>query len=756
MRHYGACSILAAGLLLGISSCQQSKQNTNIALPEYQETSAWEAFQDRLSTLPLFIQDQLGPNFYALIEQYASTPEGQKVIASLRVQFAQSPKYLPIFPNFSIPLRHKSIYDNTTIDYIVHAPEHPEKSGAVVIYLGDQDPLLSLAKKQNCWQLSIPSRKNMNYQLLAEGDFWNILEQVTALYPQIQQFRPIIVGQGDAADAALYLANHYPTRFTGVVYSGGKIGFNVPNLDQIPIVYVENDQYPAGSPWGGEQLLERLQNRNNRRAHIEKRGGLFAGIKHLIESNDTEIPGPIQFSDYQYAQIQPWLKVLSKKNESAAVSIKVWFKNEELYVEGQNIRCFQLDCHPSLNFPSNVNRVRFNGELFAFQNHGGRINIGHEDVSSSWQKKAQHPGFFLNFFRNEPLVLLYQDKKHNEEYLKQAKQFANTLSQLNISGLPPVDVQLPLIPLSDYKPEKLGAHRAIIVGHPSAVEPILSKNYDELPIQRTPQKVLINHQAISLPYPNFDRVAYGVIYPPEEDSFLKVALILAAEDTEGLSTLQRYYTSATALYKENDLNLWVRNQNEYVFANDRTFDSFWGNSSIHDAMLAIPEQSHEVWERYLQEILIEESGIPALATSSLVEDYAPVPNQLNLNQLKFMIPEQHFARIKLGRNTGTILGNKLLSATQDLSTYGLADLIDLESPVPQITDGKLKKNQYIVIDANALSTLSDFERGQLQYEILPYSLRELVFQRVQKDPVAVGRELIRLSNVLGEFSTITE
>ena len=746
-KHFYHYALIA---LMGLSACSKSPEEEPVAtvieepLPEYEPASSFDDVQKTFDSLPPETKKLLGPAFFETLENYARTPDGLKYLERIQVQASEQPDFLPIFPQLTIPLEYSSKYDGFSHGFFVHAPYDPSKAQSIVIYLGTEQPDSQLAVDPGAWQVVIPSRPQMNYQLVSEGDFWSILDTLEVTYPQLAQCKRYLVGRGDAANAALFLANHYRSYFQGILFSGGSLGLNLPNLDGISIIHLESDLTPPTAPWGGAKLITRLQSRGNTQA-FNRQDKLQNALNDLIltgQAKKAKTLASYSFKDYQYAQAYPWLRVLSKESEARPVAIRGEIKDNTIRIDSPNIRALELSLSPHKGMPSSINRLVLNDEIYAFNPRLQKVVIGTETINSFWKKKVEAPGGFINFFRNEPVYLVYQDENVDTTFKTAAKNLAQSLSQLSLSGLPPLDVKLPVLALSEYRAQYLPPHRVIAIGRSTALKSIVSQNPDYFPLKREPSKLTLNHQSLSLPYKNFDHIAYGIIYPPEENSSLKLALLLCSENTEGLQTLAQHYSSAIALYRPSDFSLWTHNNGRYQLAVEKTFDSYWGQSDIPEAGLRIPYRSRQAWSRFLQNFLVKETGIASLALPTLADNYAPIPMQLSHGELSSFVPDRNFAVLSVNNSKDLSIIAKLLRKIPDLDTYGL-DYLDPQSTTQNIPQAL---NFKVLLDVTHLNFLAPSELLAIQYQVFPYSFQEMLSHRLEDNPQAMGRDLMRVSD----------
>ena len=61
------------------------------------------------------------------------------------------------------------------------------------------------------------------------------------------------------------------------------------------------------------------------------------------------------------------------------------------------------------------------------------------------------------------------------------------------------------------------------------------------------------------------------------------------------------YLTATALYRDSDLRVWVKDGPSYFPAGEFTFDSYWGTSALPSTALDVPPQRREVWDTFVRD-----------------------------------------------------------------------------------------------------------------------------------------------------------
>ena len=290
-------------------------------------------------------------------------------------------------------------------------------------------------------------------------------------------------------------------------------------------------------------------------------------------------------------------------------------------------------------------------------------------------KQKIHRGF-LSFWSNEPLYIVYQDIGKNE-YTKLAFFLAENLSKLNLRGLPKVTANLPVLPLSDYNPEDLPEHRAIIIGQHNNISGLLKGNS---PVEWYKDEIVINKKIINF---KAEDCIYALNHPPKGESNLKLAMLLSAENETGLQALTEHYTKAISIFDCSDMKIWNHEDDNYELIIDQNFDEFWIPLPSSSFIAEVRQEPHFVWEKYLQQMLIENSGCKKLLIGDLTDQNVRPMTYLNEENIEKLIPEKNFAIMKL-------------------------------------------KEKSFVVETDDLVSLPDSE-----YRIMPYSLREMVLHQTK-------------------------
>lgn len=591
-------------------------------------------------------------------------------------------------------VRCESRYDAYVTEAMVRTPQRGD-GDAVILLLGELPaPLEDIPWGTNDWLVHIPSRPNLSYQLVAEGDLWGTLDYITATYPLLGNKPWYLVGFKDAADAALVIANEYRYRFRGVAVNGGKMGWNVPNLDHFPVVFFEEDA--TDSLWGGRHLIETLQARGNQQA-IHVAGGCEEAIVAL-SALEPDLGAVYTFDDYRYSVTNPWLQVLAKHTEKEPARIAVLRHDDTLIINAPNVLSARITKDKN-TFPNNVSRITFNGETYTFAEALGVMTLGEEQLSLP--SKADIPSGLLNFFRSEPLYVVYQDAGAPQDFVVQARTVAESFAALQFEGVPRGDVKIPILPLSQYDPDTLPPHRIIAVGMQDPLQHLLTSREGYLPVRNDKDGVFVNGKPHEMPFYRYGGIACGLTYPPERPSNLRLALLLMASDDKALQALSQQYLSATALYRTADLRLWVEHQGTYYFAGETTFDGWWGCNDAPSVSLDVPVLTRETWNATLCDILGDTTH-GAAVPATLFYSPLPPPTRLTPATLKKYVGDTHF----------------VVAEDRATKTKRLISVADWEALSPE-------------------------ERAHHTAHLFPYSTYEVVMGDFRRDMPSFGRKLLR-------------
>ena len=666
--------------------------------------------------------EKLDPDFYEKLKNL----EGKINFYQIAKQIGTKVRSMPLFKGLTIPLIHKSKFDNHKTNYqFIASPK--TKSNTLVIVMGDKESLKEIPSYLNTNFVYIPSRASMNYHFLAEADFWGVLEDLYFLYPQLQSMRHFLLADHTASDAALLLANNYPGRFDALAYTGGSLGLKLSNLDNLSIIHYEDQANKAPkSPWGGKKLIQRLRQRGNSYAKSIN-SGFKAAVNELLKTRETDyVLKNFQFEDEQFAKVNSSMEILAKKIQGDPVNLSAKIKGKTIVIDAENIRALFLQKKGKLK---EMEQIVFNGQEQLFEKKS-------KIVSESFfpkEAKTKAPTKLAHYFCNEALFIVYQDQFASEEFLKTAKEIASRFAKLDFFGLPKMPANLSLLSLSEYQRIDAPEHRIIAVGNPSIIPLILSKDPSYLPI-----------------YEGKENLAFSLSYPPQNNKKCKMVFSLIADKLQGLETLARHYHYATSLYENADLKLWVDEGSGYFLLKEELFNSFWQRQEPSQTLLYLPFQTKRLWKAFIKDLLIDYSGSNKWLLEPFFHQYLRPPERLSFRSLDEMLPEKHFAKIRLKGMAARNIGNKLLKAITPLEKNGLArELIKTNSfGNEDFLFKEIKKPLEILVEAQGLEVLDQDELKLIDYEILPLSLRELFLDKIKNDREGFAKKILRLAKLL--------
>ncbi|MDF2577560.1 MAG: hypothetical protein K0S74_1044 [Chlamydiales bacterium] len=702
------------------------------------QTGNWIAAKATLTKLSPVVLKHFSDQTWKALEEASSEAH---FYSDLQKGVPQNPQQLPIFRGVTLPLFLKSPYDDFTTHYTLQIPQSIKPQSSLIIILEDSKNPSDPISDDSTWVIRCHSRPGLDFHFLAEGEFWYFLEQIYTLYPCLKDSTKFLIGLGASADAALRITNNFRNHFNGLAFSGGQIGPHLNNLDHLPVIFFDSPFADKTGPLSGKYLIQRLQARGNQNCKAipgELKEALVALFNQKRTHNESQfIIPPFSFEDYQYSCITPWLKLISKQTENQPCTIAAKLEGQTLHIHSSNIESVEIS-PPS--FPAEIGKsiktIHFNNQLYAIDHSRAYQIIGEDVEVATWKHKANTPSGILNFYRNEPLFVIYQDKAVDAEYRYIMQNWLQKLCSFQLLGLPHhYQVNLPKLALSKYDPHKLPPHRAIFLGNSKDILQHLEHKKGYLPLPDTADS---------------DEIAYGLIYPPEVESPLKLALALIAPDSAGLEALQSYYSSATALYEIADRVVWEKRGENYAFSQKINFDTYWGLSHLPLNLLEMPPFTSFTWENYLKEILIQENPQCAIAVSSLVDKQTPSPTEINFENIKRFIPEKNFIKVELNSHNMSTIGNQLINSQEHLVPLGLDNLVakNKKNDRGEFVGDRLQRNQFIevIFESSVLNHLSKDELSKLNYTVLPYSLRELLIRKIVQSPESFGKDFLRFAN----------
>ncbi|MDF2550207.1 MAG: hypothetical protein K0S07_1274 [Chlamydiales bacterium] len=721
--------------LLLLASCQSPKAlpETDIYQPTALEDSPHAEIEQHLNSLPAHIEEKLAENKETLLEHMAASRERPL----LQKQKANA---LPFIPNYPLRLKENSLYDNQELHYTFFCPQSPESAQALVICLADDHMSWPKALQQlPVFYLQLPSRQKMSYQLLAEGDFWHCLDSFYALYPELKALPVLLATDPAYADAALLMSHQSRYRFQGLAYSGGRLGANLPNLDQLPIVhYTLSHSTPADHLFSGKRLIERLQSRGNGQARAIE-GDVALAISELLQNSSEEAQGSFSFEDYRYARAWEWLKVTSKKNEEEPAFIEYHLQNGELQLKAYNVSSVEIQGGRNAFFKG-IKRLRFNERVIAFSKSTPLIRIGEEDLPEHVHRKSVLPTGVSNFFSLEPLYIVYQSKGASTPYLESVLSTAELFANLAFKGFPSFPCQLPLIPLEEYDSAVLPKHRALLIGKEEAIQPIFG---DHFPMEIKNRALYLNHKKILNLQPGQEQIAYGLQYPTEHDNSLQIAFALVADDERGLKILKDHYLSPANLYRQMDFCLFSQQKNGYRLALTENFDGYFGTSHIPEVLFSLPKTAFSSWELFLRKLLIDSYRTPFLAVGTLVSENRTPPSQITYGEVSRFTVKKNFARVIADTESKPILEKYCLHSLTEADIKALKDVLVKEHGSWRLKPDRCQKTFALLLEESRLLSLPTHLLAQLKLEVMPFDLQELALKAFKEDGLKAGQEILK-------------
>jgi hypothetical protein len=713
---------LLIGLCFIATGCRQGTHQvvSEVDLPVYKEEDTLSATQQRLAAMPPYVRERLGDPFLKRLFENGQEPN---------IQFSDDLEGMPRFPEQSIPISYRSPYDDTRLIMRVSAPDGDASS--LVLVLGEASETV---RTKDRWVVHAPSRPLLNYQLIAERELWGMVEDLYHLYPETRALPLILVGEGRSAERTLSLANDYRSKVHGVAYNGGRFRPQRPNLDEIPIAHFGHEG--EGVTW-----IQYLQERGNGRAtQVET---LESAIK-FVEGNKAALLEKVNFMDNLHAQVTPWLSVTSRKDELEPVTLSAQLKQGTVTVSAVNATGLRVN--PTL-VPRSIQTIRLNDESAVALKGKGTVQIGEEAIPQDWRHKVDTPNSFMDFYRTDPLVVVYQDRDVLATYAQLAKGFAERLATLQFHGLPSnMGVSLPVLPLSSYRPDDFPRHRLILIGRHRATTAFLESNEGYFPIQSRGSTVSCNGRKISLESDQYKESCFGLIYPPENKPSVSLCLLLTSADEVGMQTLIDHYGSAMALYSPYDLILWKRRADDFQIALRRTFDSYWGYSPQSTLTIDVPPQPAQAWQTLLEDLVIGDSNMERVILGPLIDQGMDAPSRITYHTLKRYVPERHFVRVTVYGSSGVDVANQLLHNTPNRSTFGLEDQLGDEG---QFSRKSLRSQKVeLLVERSVVNVLTEEERQLVEIEPLPYSLHEMLQKKIDTQQREFARDLLRLGNLV--------
>ncbi|MCB1134690.1 MAG: hypothetical protein KDK78_00355 [Chlamydiia bacterium] len=689
--------------------------------------------------LALGLAERLSQTQYGL-QQHLSPANWQELLAScqsatppaVRFPHRESTGELPEVADVTLDLQIPSRYDEAPCHAFVRAPQDSKAAKAVVLRLGIDRELES---SPGLWQIAIPpSRPALGYRFISEGDLWNAWETCVRAYPRLRTLPVIVVGNDSYADAALQLAEQYRYRFAGVVVNGNLKRTNYKNLDQFPVASLTGTAHD--SLWDGSHIIQSLQERGNPFA-FQAEGDLDACIDQILALQEqVPLVPPTQIKDYQYAQVTPWLRIESKEHEATECGISAELGDKGIILDTRNIRALTVDCsHPS--FPSSMRYVTWQGETHPIPSEGA-LELGNRPKDPRYLGKSAVPGTLQNFYRNEPLLVVYDDSVKSESYEDTAKKLADRFAHLDFVGLPASSTNLPTVPLSLYRPARFPKHRAIFIGQRESFS-----SFVKLPRSEALSLAIHDAGAENLKL-NADTVSLSACCPPHRPGNLQLAYLIASPTTEALQQLSSSFSLATCLLTDEDVSIWAPLPSGLGLLTSRHLDSHWAWQERPLPGVPVAEQSAQTWDSYLRELLVQATQQQEIALPLLVDATELSPRQINAQELRRILPERRFCLVTLKGSRCADVANKLLTGLSLEQVSGLSDIVREDGFGVRVDSKALRKQvRRLLVDSRRLNQLTESELQLIEYEPVSQTLHEIVLKELERDPRAFARGLMR-------------
>lgn len=644
-------------------------------------------------------------------------------------------KTLPLIPYWTTTLQYRPSVKDPYQPFQIRTPIDPKNAKGLLLVLGPlEQPLTELEELKQWWIVQAPSRGNLNYQLLAEKEIWTALHTSYIAFPEAKKSPVILVGTGVAADPALLIANREPWKIHAVAFSGGKLGLNLVNIKNLPVFYfsssLEGKDPHQTSPWGREHLIDRLQAQGNTHAKVASSLEDAANQALLCKRDPFSIQHT--FSHFSDAKVAPWLTIEEKKSTKEKVFVETHRKDSQLFISSKGATCIRVD---TSILAKKITQINWNGTTYSLNKNKAFLLLGERPTTLSATPKSKAPSRLIDFFRNEPLYIVYQDQGAESSYLTLTKKVAYKLANLQFTGLKTKQVCLTSFPLSQYllTPPK-EKHRIIVIGQEKNLSPLLEKHPGYYPVKTKQDSVAVNY--IHLPIDTRSKdLAYLLTYPPEDNPSLVLAKMLIAENTEALRALSSWYLCATNLYETADVIIFGKKQNthtSYRIEGSFVFDGFWGCVDTPDIAVSLPSLSRQVWDQTIKEMITEKTKTSFLLLPNCTDPIVSSPTKIGPETLSRFIPEKYFAKIDLG-SAGNRVVQRLTNAYQ--SHYPLADISALYHA--------RKQKQPLITDARILENLQPTERKNLHYTIVPLSLHDMLEEEISIHPTAFGKKILQ-------------
>jgi hypothetical protein len=725
---------LSASLMMACTSCSEwynFNENETIAeekpieqqaTPQQEEQTSWEVLKAWMTS---FSYDA---DIDAVAWEAWQNKDDKDLYALLTAQHRENPSSFPIFSGRVLPLRITSAYDSYEGVMTLRAPEHDAETAPLVVVMGDDDA--TAWEGSEAWVAHIPSRARMNYQLVAEGDFSRMVAEIKTIYPFLGKTPTYLVGTGKASDAALLMVKAKREYFDGVAFSGDGGDIECINLEYLPVVYFSEGE--AASP--STRFISTLQARGNAYAS-SMQGTASQAAERLIttQKKDRTKIFPFTFEDYNSSKITPWLHVIGKRSEKDLVTLEAYREGDDLAITAYNVTAIDIAAENLPEGLQGIKTVTLNDLRFPFSGVvEGTVRVAEKEYASATKGKGENPGELINFYRNDPLYIVYQDAGEGKEYLEAAHDLARTFSSLRFMGFPPLEVDIPVVALSDYDVGTLPRHRAIIMGTAQGVEGVVASEGEDLLAMTSGEAAdLVGDMAR----------AYGLVCSTDDSSSLALALLFVAEDVEGLQALRQRYATATALYDDADLIVWKKGKEGYDVVWEETFDSFWGKGMPASLLVELPQQRAEVWKRYTRELLIKEGATLSMMLTPYFEEDFSLPSRVTHEALRRAFHDKTYVVLHASYDDAQIIVQRALGEVEEIEVYDLDEVI---AGGKRLDGGAA----HILVDMEVLKLFSEEEQALLDYDVLAYSLPEMVARDIVEDRESFGKEFLRMAQAM--------
>jgi hypothetical protein len=682
---------------------------------------------------PLFLSD-----FTNLI---LSSKSPTKTFENIALQLKENPKAFPLIPELLFDFEMKSSFDQHSFLVKIEMPATLPKDPSLMLVLDNYYSYPNPFENLPCIKVYFPSRPNMNYQLISQRDYKELMASLKKLVPSLEKAPLFLVGWKQSTQGALSLANQFPRDFSGVAVSGMTNQLNYKNLDTVPIICFSSISSLEEQQWM-HAFIERLKARGNNKCLLSK-DALQPTLKKLLTLQPFPSVLPkTHLNSYQQAKVTSWLTITQKQFEVDNASIEANLKASTLNIESENIASISIDTKKLKKLIPNLETVSFNNTLYDLSNTPKIWNIP-ESTKLSNYAKHKIPSTFLSFYTQEPLQIVYQDNHSSPQFIEKAKDLALRLSKGEFLGTPIFNLKIQSSSLSSYiKNPPKHPHRLIAIGQNKSLEALFSETFpilfeeDIVSIKEVPQ----------LWSSTLKDTAYSLIYPINPSSSLQLALLLVAEDNEGLESLDNFYNQATALLDPYDVRVWIKDSEGFYPISQGCFDSNWEQLSSSESFINIPSLSTEFWNEHLQNLILEKTQHTALIEASSPITSLQVPSKLTHKQLPLYLPERHFVSLKpFDLQQRNVINYLLKSFPDSLSIVGLDPYLihNKSSGMFQLSNEiNYSKNISIALDLNLWNKVPQSIKESVELHLIPVSLHEITLKTLKQSPLEFAQDLL--------------